>query len=413
MTSTSSAVVVAPNGRVFRLGSAALACAQDLLAGDPPEVVAARHRVDAGSVGRIQETLRKAEVTSLAPVEARDESSRVQVRGVSAVQLTLWRPGERFAANAASWRRLTGPAARAVAAAVGVLGVAVALANGVTVPRSVSLWQACAALLATLFLTSLHELGHVVALGAHGVRPRRVGLMLFYGSVAMFSDVSPAWSLPGRRDRLEVIAWGGLVTGLEAGLVGLLAANTADPVVGLVFYGLLGALLLNLVPLARFDGYYLLILWRTSPRLRDDALHAVRSRLARHVHAGAGPTPVGRVLFGLASVLYGCLLWSTAVVQTATSLRLDHTVSISLAPPPALPVYLGTVALFAGFALHALVRPRPENTVTSSGTSGAAASPAVPSVLHRSARWERIVLASATGLLLVAACAACAAAILD
>ena len=45
----------------------------------------------------------------------------------------------------------------------------------------------------------------MIALGAYGMPARRVGVMLFYGSMAMFSDVTPAWSLPRCDQRLRVI----------------------------------------------------------------------------------------------------------------------------------------------------------------------------------------------------------------
>ncbi|MGK5632969.1 daptide biosynthesis intramembrane metalloprotease, partial [Streptomyces sp. URMC 123] len=52
-----------------------------------------------------------------------------------------------------------------------------------------------AAALLGLFSGVLHEFGHAAMLVAHGGRPRRFGVMLFYLLPALFCDVSDGWRL--------------------------------------------------------------------------------------------------------------------------------------------------------------------------------------------------------------------------
>ena len=359
MTPAAPVVLAAQDGRLFRMPATVQACACELLAGGAPADLAARHGLDPAAVRGLLDQLRTAGVASLEPVgDGRAAPARrLQTRGISAIQLTVWRPGRRFLRLAPVWAACTGRVAQAVALLIAVVGIGAGLTagGGGTLPERLSVPAAMVAIAATLFLTSLHELGHVLALGAYGLAPRRVGVMLFYGAFAMFSDVTPAWSLPCRRDKLRVILWGPLVTALEAGVVGVLAAQTGSPIALAVLYGLLLTFLVNLVPLARFDGYYLLVLWRDQPRLRDNGVAALRSVLRRAPEAGT--TARGPAAFGLACVAYGCVLWAVALVQALAGARRPDPVGAVLAAPPLLPVYLVALGLLAGFVFLTLRAP--------------------------------------------------------
>lgn len=367
MTAVAEGVVVtAQNGRIFRLAPGVLGCAQDLLAGVDAAQIAQRHCVAEQAVLALGASLRDADVQSLSVIDQEPRQKRFQAKGFSALQLTVWYPGATFVRLQPLWARVTGTGAQVLVTVLSLMGIALGLSSISTgeLPSQIGLWEGVIVLLSTLLLTSLHELGHVIALGAYGMPARRVGIMLFYGSMAMFSDVTPAWSLPRREERLRVIWWGLLVTAAEAGACGAAALITGSDLVGLIFIGLIATLIVNLVPLARFDGYYLLILSRNSPRLRDLSVSRfgqfLVGRFAASKGAGAAEAKTARseLLFGAASIAYGCLLWATVLVQTLVSVLEADGIGLRLTPPPLLPIVLLAAAMLAGYTLITVVRLR-------------------------------------------------------
>lgn len=361
MTTAQAPVVVsAQNGRIFRLGRTALDCAQDLLSGSTPEEVATARAMDLGAVRGIAASLASAGVTELSEMSGGPRPKRLQFKGLTAIQLTLWYPGERFRALATLWSVLTGPTASLVVAVLAFAGIGYGMdtVDLADLPATVGLGEGLLVLICTLFLTSVHELGHVLALGAHGRSARRVGVMLFYGSFAMFSDVTPAWELPAKSQRLRVIWWGLLVTAAEAAVAGVLAAILGSPLITLIFLGLLATLVINLIPLARFDGYYLLVLGLGRPRLRDNAI-----ALSREVLSGRSRVSEldrgqrNDLIFGLASVAYGCLLWAYCLVQSIVTVQLTDGVALRLVGPPVVPLLGTALGLFVGYVLVARFAP--------------------------------------------------------
>lgn len=370
MTAVADGVVVtAQNGRIFRLAPGVLNCAQDLLAGVDPAQIASRHQVAEQAVLALGASLRDADVQSLSVIDQEARQKRFQAKGLSALQFTVWYPGARFVRLQPLWARLTGTGAQVLVTVLSMMGIALGFSSISTgeLPAQIGLWEGVVVLLSTLLLTSLHELGHVIALGAYGMPARRVGVMLFYGSMAMFSDVTPAWSLPRRDQRLRVIWWGLLVTAAEAGSFGAAALVTGSDLVGLIFLGLIATLVINLVPLARFDGYYLLILASNSPRLRDLSVRRLGQFLVGRFGASAGVTAQERktarteLLFGAASIAYGCLLWAVVLVQTAVSVLQADGVGLRLTPPPLPPILAVATVMIAGYTLITAVRLRKVN----------------------------------------------------
>jgi putative peptide zinc metalloprotease protein len=110
-----------------------------------------------------------------------------------------------------------------------------------------------------LFIVTLfaHEFGHAAAAVHGGVRPRRVGFVIYLVWPAFYSDVSDSWRL-SRRARV-VIDLGGVYFQLVA--TGAAAAGYAAtgwrPLWVAVLFSLAGCLA-NLNPFFRFDGYWLL-----------------------------------------------------------------------------------------------------------------------------------------------------------
>jgi putative peptide zinc metalloprotease protein len=129
----------------------------------------------------------------------------------------------------------------------------------------------------------LHELGHAVTLKAMGGEVHELGVLLLYLQPCFYCNTSDAYLLP-RRQRLwvsfaglyvELGAWGAasllawaLGPGQGAGRIALLVTT----VIGLK------ALLFNLNPLIKLDGYYLLVDALELPNLRQRAFaHLART----------------------------------------------------------------------------------------------------------------------------------------
>jgi putative peptide zinc metalloprotease protein len=127
-----------------------------------------------------------------------------------------------------------------------------------------------------------HEFAHAFALRHAGRTAREMGFLLIYFNPAFYTDVSEGWRL-SRRQRVAVggagvvfhltvaamalIAWAVLEGGFAADLlflVGLLAVFTS---------------LLNLTPLLRLDGYYILADLVRVPNLRTRSFALMRALL--------------------------------------------------------------------------------------------------------------------------------------
>jgi len=165
-----------------------------------------------------------------------------------------------------------------------------------------------------------HELGHGLTCRYFGAKAHSLGFLFLYGVPAFYCDVSGAWTLSSRRQRL-LIGWAGLAWQFVAAAVVFWVWRVLEPwtLAARIASVMLGACgftaLLNLNPLIRLDGYYLLSDWLGIPNLRRNALAFWGQRL-RHWFLGA-PAPApgrreGRVYawFGALSFLYSAALFS-------------------------------------------------------------------------------------------------------
>lgn len=117
--------------------------------------------------------------------------------------------------------------------------------------------------IALVFTKILHELGHGYAAKACGCRVPTIGVAFLVLWPVLYTDTSDAWKIPSRAQRLKIDAAG---ISVELGIAALaLLAWTITPEGPLrsVFFILatstwLVSLAVNLNPLMRFDGYYLL-----------------------------------------------------------------------------------------------------------------------------------------------------------
>ncbi|MGC2856222.1 HlyD family efflux transporter periplasmic adaptor subunit [Novispirillum sp. DQ9] len=142
----------------------------------------------------------------------------------------------------------------------------------------------------------LHELGHAVTARRHGCRVPTMGVAFLVMWPVLYTDTGEAWKLASRRARMEIgaagmaaelvlaawatLAWSFLPDGPLRSAVFVLASSTW-----------LVTLAVNLNPLMRFDGYYLLADGLGVANLQARAFALARWRLREALFGLCEPPP--------------------------------------------------------------------------------------------------------------------------
>ncbi|MFJ6579178.1 daptide biosynthesis intramembrane metalloprotease [Streptomyces sp. NPDC091368] len=249
---------------------------------------------------------------------------RFQIVPPMTLQLTLLRPGRTMQALRPLFARLF---SRGVVAG-GMLGVLFGLvalviqrdAVAVTLNSPLSAGSFAAVLVALLVGVSIHELGHAAVLIRYGGRPSRIGVMLFYLMPAFFCDVTDAWRLPDRRQRVHTALAGPAVQTSLAAASALAAWPMADGTAKtcLLFFAVTsyGTALLNLTPFIKLDGYIALMSHVDIPYLRDRATTDARRTLARILFGGTYRRELPTrwtIAYGFACLAFPLYFLSTAL----------------------------------------------------------------------------------------------------
>ena len=188
--------------------------------------------------------------------------------------------------------------------------------------RFVSLDGALFYAAAIVFVKVLHELGHAYQATLRGTRVMTMGVAFMVMFPLLYTDVSDAWRLRDRRDKLMIDAGGVIVELSLAAFATMLwvflpdgAVRSATFVVATTSWVL--SLLVNLNPFMRFDGYYLLSDGTGVQNLQPRAFALMRWRL-REALFGLGAAPPERmapgmrrfmVLYGAGTTIYRLLLF--------------------------------------------------------------------------------------------------------
>ncbi len=177
---------------------------------------------------------------------------------------------------------------------------------------------------------ALHELAHAVAARKYGSECHEIGAMLLVFTPCLYCNVSDAWMLPGKWQRIAIAAAGIYVELILAALCTFLwyfsASGTFNVLcLNVVLICSLGTLLLNGNPLMRYDGYFILSDLIGVPNLRAEASAALKRMVARY-GAGielppdrlskaqrSGPLAAYAVAAGIYRlVMIGLVLWTMA-----------------------------------------------------------------------------------------------------
>ncbi|TQK03378.1 site-2 protease family protein [Herbaspirillum sp. SJZ107] len=138
---------------------------------------------------------------------------------------------------------------------------------------------------ALLIVSSLmHELGHAYACRRHGARVREFQVVLYFLQIGVYVNVSEAWMLPRKLQRIE-IALAGLYVESYLAIATAQVLIWADPysyvsqAAFIFFIILLTRMVLNAIPTLRLDGYWVLSDLLGEPNLRQRSTAYVMSRL--------------------------------------------------------------------------------------------------------------------------------------
>ena len=116
---------------------------------------------------------------------------------------------------------------------------------------------------AMVILKTAHEFSHAFVATAKGCRVPTIGIAFMVMFPMLYSDVTDAWRLPKRRDRLSIDAAGiAAEMCLGGGALFMWSLLPDGPVRSMCFFiattGWIMSLMVNLSPFMRFDGYHIL-----------------------------------------------------------------------------------------------------------------------------------------------------------
>lgn len=167
----------------------------------------------------------------------------------------------------------------------------------------------------------LHEFGHAYACRRYGREVPEMGVMLLVFNPIPYMDASSSYAFPRKYQRVIVGIAGMAVELFIAAIAVKIWAEGADGAITRIAYNVaftasVGALLFNLNPLLRFDGYHILCDVMETPNLQGRAKALVSWLVNKKVFKiDPGPIPttirreqVGFVTYFLASWIYRFLL---------------------------------------------------------------------------------------------------------
>jgi putative peptide zinc metalloprotease protein len=177
-------------------------------------------------------------------------------------------------------------------------------------------WQTLAiAWLTVIAATVCHEFGHGLACKRHGGEVHEIGVLMMFFMPFLFCNVSDAWLLPSKRQRL-LISFAGVYVDLLIWMIAVFVwrLTVQDTLVNFLAWIALtacgGRTFFNLNPLMKLDGYYLLSDWLEIPNLRRRAFERLMANFRWLLWGAARPA---KIEHGPALLAYGLCAWSFSV----------------------------------------------------------------------------------------------------
>lgn len=200
-------------------------------------------------------------------------------------------------------------------------GLGFLILEGQYLPREATvaqvLWMMPAVYLLGIFITWFHELGHVLLCRHYCHYVGRCGLMLFFFTPAFYTNTTVSL-FADKRERTEIILAGIRMQMILGGLLSILMIWFAAMgwKAGLLVFllSILNViyLALNLNPLFKYDGYWLLtVRWNTG-HLYERSVYEVVRRFRDH--GRTGKTNRRQFLYGCALILFYLVMWSFVIL---------------------------------------------------------------------------------------------------
>lgn len=172
------------------------------------------------------------------------------------------------------------------------------------------------------FIKIIHEFGHAFQAYRNGAHVPRMGIMFLLGLPLPYTELSDVWTLRRRRSRLYV-DFGGIFAELALACWAAFAFFFLPdgPMKSLAYLMAVGSLLMSMVininPLMRFDGYYILADWVRIPNLQPRAANLAKWKMREVLFNLGHPPPeiwsprkMRRLIaFGVAVYIYRLLLY--------------------------------------------------------------------------------------------------------
>ena len=184
-------------------------------------------------------------------------------------------------------------------------------------------WESAALVWFTLLVvTTLHEFAHGLTLKRYGGQVKEIGVLVMYFIPCLFCNVSDAWLLRERSQRMLVTLAGGYcdlcLWAFSVFLWRLTPLQSLPNYLSFVAITVLGArVLFNFNPFLKLDGYYLLVDWFDVPNLlqrgQDRAKSHVRRLLWGADRPPADPNGLVLTMYGFASWGYGVVFLGVSV----------------------------------------------------------------------------------------------------
>jgi len=191
-----------------------------------------------------------------------------------------------------------------------------------------SLWDVIVFFLLFTFSLGIHEVGHALTLKNYGGECHEMGFLLFYGSPAFFVDSTDAYTFEQRKQRI----WFSLAGCYSELLVCCIASyiwfftlpgTAVHDLAFLIFlFSGISGLLMNMNPLIKLDGYFILEDLLGIEGLREESFGFINRWIKRNVFRldAEEPAELTRrkrrifVTYGLISFLYTVSLYSLIVL---------------------------------------------------------------------------------------------------
>ncbi|WP_459744351.1 efflux RND transporter periplasmic adaptor subunit [Pseudomonas sp. 3A(2025)] len=270
-------------GKYFKLGAPAMRLLRHWALGDPGRVLKAANTEPGAPLGpqALEELLRFLRGHDLISASDAEQRAGYEVKAASQRQglwtqvlhkylffrIPLWRP-DAFLNRTWPWLERFGPdLLRFGLPTVLLLGIFLVMRDWerflATFPHLLSLGGMAAFAIALGFAKLCHEFGHAYMAKRAGCRVPSMGVAFMVLLPMLYTDVSDAWRVQDRRTRL-LIGAGGVLAELLLACMALLAWSLLPDGAGRTAAFMLASatwittLAINVNPLMRFDGYFLL-----------------------------------------------------------------------------------------------------------------------------------------------------------